>query len=346
MYYTRFSYCISISFAANLVQTLDRTDDLEWDRGLVSTAQSSGGKWGGGAQAQDTAGPRDAPLARNGTDSCKLLVYIDDSKNPIWRLPLCGSNAASVAARAGTRLLPPKIKIVWNPPTTPYHHTEKLRLVVTAVNSGAVCNNSSQFVCGTSGLCISSYLVCDGVRHCPSGEDEDAAACSQFREPPFLELLKRFAARNQELLGLEAANEATKPSVISDLTVTVKISDTEQKPNTLVEFNAALKPYGPWGYLVIGMLVCATVLMFCLAWECCCKRSKPSLTPLNVPAACMDLSPTVTITAASQQMVVTQELPPTPPEYEPPPTYSSLFPRAFKSSPTPVPHCSHQEPPD
>uniref|UniRef100_S4PAH7 Uncharacterized protein n=4 Tax=Pararge aegeria TaxID=116150 RepID=S4PAH7_9NEOP len=93
------------------------------------------------------------------------------------------------------------------------------------------------------------------------------------------------------------------------------------------------------------MLVCATILMFCLAWECCCKRSKPSDTPLNaIPASCIDISPTVTVTAASQQLFET--LPPTPPEYEPPPSYSSLFPRAFKSSPSPVPHCSHQEPPD
>lgn len=51
-------------------------------------------------------------------------------------MSLCGGNAAAVAARVGTRLLPPKIRIVWNPPTSPYQHTEKLRLVVTAVNSG------------------------------------------------------------------------------------------------------------------------------------------------------------------------------------------------------------------
>ncbi|VVC98277.1 unnamed protein product [Leptidea sinapis] len=68
------------------------------------------------AHAQDTASDQTAPL-NNVTDSCKLVVFIESK--PIWRLSLCGGNAASVAARAGTKLLPPKIKIVWNPPTTP-----------------------------------------------------------------------------------------------------------------------------------------------------------------------------------------------------------------------------------
>ncbi|CAK1599384.1 unnamed protein product [Parnassius mnemosyne] len=339
--------------AAFTVRLIDVKESVvDWERGLtdlrVTPTPASGPsrKWSGRTpeHAQDTATDGAAPVT-NATDACKMLIYIGDAKNPIWRLSLCGGNAAQVAAKAGTKLLPPKIRIVWNPPTTPYQHTEKLRLVVTAVNSGSICNNESQFICGVTSLCISSYLVCDGVRHCPGGEDEDSNACSHRRDPPFLELLRRFAARNQELLGLDQPDGMTKPSVISDLKFAVKISEHEQKTNAFMEFAAALKPYGPWSYLVVGMLVCATILMFCLAWECCCKRSKPSDTPVNIPASCIDLSPTVTVTAASQQMF-TASLPATPPEYEPPPSYSSLFPRAFKSSPTPVPHCSHQEPPD
>lgn len=80
---------------------------------------------------------------------------------------------------------------------------------------GAICNDDSQFVCGTTSLCVSSYLVCDGVRHCPGGEDEDSSACAHRRDPPLLELLRRFAARNQELLGLDQPDGITKPSVIS-----------------------------------------------------------------------------------------------------------------------------------
>lgn len=328
------------AFAVRLIDVKESLSD--WERGFTELQASgaAGRKWSARApaHAQDTATDQAAP-ANNNTDACKLLVYVSDAKNPAWRLSLCGGNSVAIAARAGTKLLPPKIKIVWNPPSSPYQHTEKLRLVVAAVYSGAVCSNESQFVCGATNLCVSSYLVCDGVRHCPGGEDEDPSACSHRRDPPLLELLRRFAARNQELLGLDQPEGITKPSVI------MKISESEKSSNAFMEFAAALKPYGPWSYLVVGMLVCATILMFCLAWECCCKRSKPSDTPLNMPASCIDLSPTVTVTAASQQLF-TQPLPPTPPEYEPPPSYASLFPRAFKSSPTPVPHCSHQEPPD
>lgn len=328
--------------AAFTVRLIDVKENLsEWERGVTDMQAPSAGalsrKWSmRSAHAQDTAPDETPPVTTsNSTDACKLFVYIGESKSPIWRLSLCGGNAAAVAARAGTKMLPPKIRIVWNPPTTPYHHTEKLRLVVTAVNSGSVCNNDSQFTCGLTSLCIASYLVCDGIRHCPGGEDEDPSACSHRRDSPLLEMLRRFAARNQELLGLDQPDGVTKPSVI------MKITEGEQKQNAFMEFAAALKPYGPWSYLVVGMLVCATILMFCLAWECCCKRSKPSDTPI-IPASCIDISPTVTVTAASQQLFDIQ--PPSPPEYEPPPTYSSLFPRAYKSSPSPLPHCSHDEP--
>ncbi|XP_021195065.2 uncharacterized protein LOC110379640 isoform X1 [Helicoverpa armigera] len=339
--------------AAFAVRLIDVKESLsEWDRGILTDLQvppvagALNRKWSArtAAHAQDTATDQSAPV-NNSTDACKLLIYIGDAKTPMWRLNLCGGNAAAVAARAGTKLLPSKLRIVWNPPTSPYQHTEKLRLVVTAINSGSICTNDSQFVCGVTSLCISSYLVCDGVRHCPGGEDEDPGACSHRHDPPLLELLRRFAARNQELLGLDQPDGMTKPSVISDLTLSVKISESEKPSNAFMEFAAALEPYGPWSYMVVGMLVCATILMFCLAWECCCKRSKPSDTPVTIPPSCIDLSPTVTVTAASQQLF-TSPLPPSPPEYEPPPSYSSLFPRAFKSSPTPVPHCSHQEPPD
>ncbi|XP_045760793.1 uncharacterized protein LOC123864422 [Maniola jurtina] len=332
--------------AAFTVRLIDVKESLsDWERGAADVQAPAtlpgalGRKWSmRSAHAQDTT-TGDTTHSSNATDSCKLLVYIGEEKTPIWRLSLCGGNAAAVASRAGAKLLPPKIRIVWNPPINSYHHTEKLRLVITAVNSGAICNDESQFRCGATSLCISSYLVCDGVRHCPGGEDEDSSACLHHRDSPLLEMLRRFAARNQELLGLDQPDGVTKPSVI------MKITEGEQKQNAFMEFAAALKPYGPWSYLVVGMLFCATILMFCLAWECCCKSSKPSDTPLNViPAACIDISPTVNVTAASQQLFET--LPPTPPEYEPPPSYSSLFPRAFKSSPAPVPHCSHQEPPD
>lgn len=35
-----------------------------------------------------------------------------------------------------------------------------------------------------------------------------------------------------------------------------------------------LSNYGPWGYLMLGMLVCGAFLMLCGLWECCCRQPK------------------------------------------------------------------------
>lgn len=110
-----------------------------------------------------------------------------------------------------------------------YYNQQWAAIILIEINTnslipGSICNNESQFVCGVTSLCISSYLVCDGVRHCPGGEDEDPGACSHRHDPPLLELLRRFAARNQELLGLDQPDGMTKPSVISEYYYTIASS--------------------------------------------------------------------------------------------------------------------------
>lgn len=72
-------------------------------------------------------------------------------------------------------------------------------------------------MCGGTGLCVSSFLVCDSVKHCMGGEDEDAALCARHRDPPLLELMRRLAAMNQEIIGIQLQDGVTKPSVISKL---------------------------------------------------------------------------------------------------------------------------------
>lgn len=295
---------------------------------------------------QDTEEPANS-LANNNTDACKLFIYLGESnKNLIWKLSLCGANSATIASRAGIKLLPPKIRIVWHPPTTPHHHTDKLRLVVTAVNSGMACKSDSQFPCGVTDLCVSSYLVCDGILHCPGGEDEDPSACQLRPHPPILDVLRRFAARNQEFLGIDPVDRVTESSVI------MKINETESKPYSLSEFVANIKANGPMSYFVCGMVICAVLLTFCIAYEYCpngCKLSAVHVYAQHENSMansnpCVD-SPTVSVTASSQNFdAITSQ--PAPPAYDPPPSYSSLFPVPYKSSPTPQPHCSHQEPPD
>lgn len=335
---------------AFLVRLMDVKDPL-WD---LDRLDRPAGKWAArsAARHQDTEPAPAPPTAPNRTEPCTLSIYSGDSTTPDWRLSACGANAAALAARAGVRLFPPRVRLVWMPPAAgAAARTERLRLIVTAVNSGAACNQPTELPCGSSGLCVWGGLACDGVRHCPGGEDEEASACAARAEPPLLELLRRLAARHQELVGLEVAGEGGVVGGAGAKGGAVVVPDDKtRKDNAFVELGAALKPYGPWGYLVVGMLICATVLMFCLAWECCCRRDKPSQPIIPIPAACVAPSPTAFMAVNSPTTAVASGAgsgtytAPTPPAYEAPPSYSSLFPRAFKSSPTPVAHCSHEAP--
>lgn len=83
-----------------------------------------------------------------------------------------------------------------------------------------------------------------------------------------------------------------------------------------------LKHYGPWGYLMLGMLICGTVLMFCGLWECCCRRPKAIVSNAVGPALLI-------INQGNQQNEMEIPSTPEPPRYDDldqPPSYSTLFP--------------------
>lgn len=83
--------------------------------------------------------------------------------------------------------------------------------------------------------------------------------------------------------------------------------------------SAMLNKYGPWGYLMMGLLICGTVLFFCGLWECCCKRPKPE----------GDLPPITTPTTVLIMNCDSGTTPPMPPQYDDldlPPSYTTLFP--------------------
>lgn len=124
------------------------------------------------------------------------------------------------------------------------------------------------------------------------------------------------------------------PSVLS-----LNLSNPASEPS----LPAALAHYGPWGYLMFGMLICGAILMLCGLWECCCRSSKHRL-PAGGPTSTSAATTVFIINSAggigshrgnsdSQQ----DESPPTPgpPSYEEldqPPPYSALFPMTKVSS--------------
>lgn len=83
-----------------------------------------------------------------------------------------------------------------------------------------------------------------------------------------------------------------------------------------------LNHYGPWGYLMLGMLICGTVLMFCGLWECCCRRPKAPVSAQSGPTLLI-------INQGAQQSDLEIPQTPGPPRYEDldqPPSYAVLFP--------------------
>ncbi|KAH1017692.1 hypothetical protein HUJ05_008298 [Dendroctonus ponderosae] len=123
-------------------------------------------------------------------------------------------------------------------------------------------------------------------------------------EPPINPATRVF----QKTIVLTAVGSATKkPEVVSETH-----SATES-------ISAMLNKYGPWGYLMMGLLICGTVLFFCGLWECCCKRPKPEVDP--PPST----TPTTVLIMNCEQGAA----PPMPPQYDDldlPPSYTTLFP--------------------
>lgn len=105
------------------------------------------------------------------------------------------------------RLLPGRLKIIWNH----YGNMPAYKLMITVLGKGYHCNQKGKHPCLRFGygiiknennfnfsyhfyfhyyrnevmLCVSDTLVCDGIRHCPNGNeydsDEDPDLCLKHK---------------------------------------------------------------------------------------------------------------------------------------------------------------------
>ena len=59
--------------------------------------------------------------------------------------------------------------------------TDLLSFHSIPVLPGTGCDHVKEFSCrGGRGMCIASYLSCDGVKDCPNGEDEADELCREY----------------------------------------------------------------------------------------------------------------------------------------------------------------------
>ncbi|KAJ9579133.1 hypothetical protein L9F63_024758, partial [Diploptera punctata] len=182
-----------------------------------------------------------------------------------------------------------------------------------------VCSSRNRMPCNSSALqvCVTKDLICDGFNNCPeSGDDENPIKCTEalFSDPQkvigdFLTkaVVRAISIKNDminstdtgEKKGLELSPWLSNVSAYffknilnnknrlqNDTTTTTatppKATSNHQPPKNPTEMDsipAALAHYGPWGYLMLGMLICGAILMLCGLWECCCRSSKHRLPP-------------------------------------------------------------------
>ncbi|XP_069686727.1 uncharacterized protein [Periplaneta americana] len=146
-------------------------------------------------------------------------------------------------------------------------------------------------------------------------------------------LLKQLLSRHRSGNTSLAANSST-----STTTARPPWKDVQTDSSDMGSIPAALAHYGPWGYLMLGMLICGAVLMLCGLWECCCRSSKHRI-PGGGPVSTSAATTVFIINSAGgigpshrrSSGPPSEEPPPTPgpPSYEEldqPPPYSSLFP--------------------
>ncbi|XP_048522579.1 uncharacterized protein LOC109545539 [Dendroctonus ponderosae] len=262
--------------------------------------------------------------------SCVMRIFLPDNpKTPFWRGDPCSGDQMP-----DVDLLTAEFNLLWEPPINPATRVFQKTIVLTAVGSGPFCKDPFQHTCMRIGripmLCISDHLLCDGVQNCPktsTNSDEDPKLCSTAKnawENLVVELVKKYrppdADRNFDL----KENATDGPSEWFEWQLVKK--NSTKKPEVVSETHSAtesisamLNKYGPWGYLMMGLLICGTVLFFCGLWECCCKRPKPEVDP--PPST----TPTTVLIMNCEQGAA----PPMPPQYDDldlPPSYTTLFP--------------------
>ncbi|KAL1490846.1 hypothetical protein ABEB36_011531 [Hypothenemus hampei] len=279
----------------------------------------------------------------NTSRSCILNIFLPDNPNtPYWKADLCSNDEIP-----DIDLLTSEFKIIWSPPEDNATRIAYKSFVVTAIGSGPFCKDPFQHTCMRIGrlpmLCISEELLCDGIENCPkssTNSDEDPKLCKTVRnawENFVVELVKKYRPKDGMKYGLKL--NSSMPNEWYEWQF-VKKNGTKYPTQVLNEthspvesISAMLNKYGPWGYLMMGLLICGTVLFFCGLWECCCKKAKTEVAPLPsvVPEAATTASTprTFFIMGCNEQEENANVTPYRPPEYDDldlPPSYTTLFP--------------------
>lgn len=124
-----------------------------------------------------------------------------------------------------------------------------------------------------------------------------------------MQIIKNLFVQEKEL-------DESHPNMTTLIEETISTEvDIDFKNNNRTSLTRGLSRYGPWGYLMLGMLLCGGALLICGLWECCCRRNKPERSEDDTQN-----------NTAEQPSPILDCTPPNYEELDPPPSYSALFP--------------------
>lgn len=203
-------------------------------------------------------------------------------------------------------------------------------------------------------MCVSELLVCDENLNCPKGSstsDEDEVLCKSHlnghstwqqlatdvikKLPPGIVNENWLQKQNitdtdlnsPQLPFWKEINKIESKFVSKDATVflslfclgtTVKINQVTHHEG-VEAVSETFSHYGSLGYVMLLMLICGTILMFCGLWECCFRKPKT-----QIDLQSQHQPTTVLIINRSQDDGGAQ--PPNYDDLDQPPSYLTLFP--------------------
>lgn len=332
------AYKMSVLFVRNAVaaassESASVSRSSESSESNVDSATSSSGETAtaNGVDALAEGGGEDDADATK--PSCRLSVQ-HGCGDELLSVDLC--DPASASTLNFTDVTPGKISLVWSPPPPSQRgHQLSSTLILTAVGVGHICSGSQFAQCysrpRSPALCVPAAAACDGYYNCPSpsGGDESADFCR-----PKASFMDSSAQRGA------AANTKSAPADAKESILELLINHYRQQQNSASSRAHDTSPqnepspdtlsnYGPWGYLMLGMLVCGAFLMLCGLWECCCRQPKATpAAPSHAPTTVLmpQLGATGGILVLDSDLEDDPSRPPPYEELDQPPSYGVLFP--------------------
>lgn len=119
---------------------------------------------------------------------------------------------------------------------------------------------------------MSDTLTCDGVDHCPMGvemrSDEDPAMCITRTNDPNIQNMNIWQHLSlnflKNILGKGEDPDSSRPVMMIPTMATPR--PEPMPPRQRSSLTRGLARYGPWGYLMLGMLICGAALLVCGLW--------------------------------------------------------------------------------